>query len=195
MENCHSSQPKLLVRSKSHRPLTQPKSASLPKTPKVRKKRPPLQRFFECHICKCQLEDRACARKHMKQHVAARNAKCEFCRERFTSNELLEYHICGTSGMEFLQIACEYCDQSIQSLVKCVKHLETAHPDRTLYRCQKCPQCFGMMKLRDFHEKYFQHRKEGAFQCELCKNRFEHKSALRKHMTRYHSVRGTTLLT
>lgn len=185
MKICHSSQSDMLICSKSQAQKKQPK------TPKVRKcKPPPPQRFFECYICKCQLEDRAAARKHIKLHAAARSIMCKFCRKRFTPNELLEWHICGNDGMELQQIACEYCDQSFRSLVKCMQHLEAVHSDETFCRCRKCSQYFGMMALRDFHEKYFPHQELGSFQCKLCECKYGYKSSLLKHLAHFHSVKG-----
>lgn len=54
-----------------------------------------------------------------------------------------------------------------------------------MYQCQKCPQYFGMMKLKDFHEKYFQHLIK-RYRCDICSRRFSSKALIERHMERVH---------
>lgn len=193
MKHCHASQLNLVRKNlipaiqSLPRPVSLQKSLTCSKLSKCCiRKRQAAQRFFECYICKCQLEHRRAVRKHLKQHVAARNTKCEICSERFTSNELLQWHICGCDDTKIHKISCEHCVESFDSLVKCMRHLEAVHTDRTLHRCRKCPRYFGMTKIRDFHEKYYQHHKAKPYPCKFCSNTFGRKSALSNHMLHTH---------
>lgn len=125
----------------------------------------------------------------LKQLIARRTKKCTICSGRCTSNELLESHICGrdddATGNN--EISCEYCDQSFRSVTKCMQHLETMHADdRTMYQCRKCVRYFGMLELRDFHEKYFSHVIK-PFQCDICSRKFATKRDIKMHMNNVHS--------
>lgn len=147
--------------------------------------------FFECYICKCQLANHRTVRKHLKQHVAARDTKCKICHHYFTSNELLQWHICGNNDAQFREIPCEYCDESFRSLSKCEQHLENVHvDDRTIYQCRKCIRYFGMKQLRDFHEKYYpQHKK--PFQCDICSRKFAGHADIKRHINYMHTGKGS----
>lgn len=144
---------------------------------------------FECSICGCQLDNRADIRNHLKQHVTVRDIKCEICRELLTLNEMMQWHICGCDDgtTENRELSCEYCDQSFQSVAKCVEHLKTMHADdRTIYQCRKCSQYFGMMQLRDLHEKYYPHVSK-PFQCNICSHKFSSTVRIQTHMQNVHS--------
>lgn len=98
----------------------------------------------------------------------------------------MDLHFCRHDSTD--KIFCDYCDQTFQSneLTKCLRHLETAHADdRTMYQCQKCPQYFGMAKLKDFHEKYFPHPKK-RYRCDICSRRYSSKKLIESHMERVH---------
>lgn len=152
--------------------------------------KPPNGPFFDCYVCKCHLKNSRAVRKHLKHHVAARDTKCQICHESFTSNELIEWHICGSDDAKRSHITCEYCDQSFQSVLQCMQHLEMAHPDRTLYRCRKCTasKCYGMKLLKNLHEKYSSHTVK-KFQCAICSRRFATKIQIKTHMQK-HSTNG-----
>lgn len=112
--------------------------------------------FFECYICKCQLQSLVCTLGHMKHHTTAIKTKCSICGVLHSSGKLLKRHICGG---EICEISCEYCGQSFRSVAKCQQHLESAHMDRTIYFCQKyrCTRYFEMTELKNLHEKYYKH--------------------------------------
>lgn len=149
--------------------------------------------FYECYICKCQLTNRAAVREHLKQHVAARDTKCEICSERFTSTELEQWHICGSNDTKRSHISCEYCEQSFPSVAKCLQHLKNVHSDdQTIYRCRKCfaSKCYGMKLLKTLHEKYRAHPVK-KFQCDICSRRYVDMVQIRVHM-RTHSNASKT---
>lgn len=147
---------------------------------------PPKGPFYECYICKCPL-DRLCAvSKHLKQHVAARDTKCEICREQYTSKELMRWHVCG-SDMKRKQIVCEYCGELFESLLKCTQHLKTAHAnDRSMYQCRICVRYFAMKRLRDLHQKMYPHAVK-SFQCYMCTGKWTTVHQLKRHMRKVHT--------
>lgn len=68
----------------------------------------------------------------------------------------------------------------------CMRHVETTHADdRTMYQCQKCPRYFGMMQLKDFHEKYYPHPIK-PYQCDICLRFFTSKKKIENHIERVH---------
>lgn len=146
-------------------------------------------RCFECYLCKCQLENRKTTRDHLRQHLAARDMKCDSCGGRYTSNELQQWHICGRDDSSIHQMSCEYCDEQFDSLQKCQQHLEAMHTDRTLYRCGKCSKYFGMAQIRDLHESYYQHFQIKIERCKICSIEFTRR-ALINHMKYIHRVEG-----
>lgn len=143
--------------------------------------------FFECDICQCHFENRFAIRKHLKQHAILRDAKCEICRERLTSSELLQSHICGNDVTKMQKISCQYCAESFQSVANCIKHLKDVHNNgRTMYRCRTCVRFFDMAKLKALHEKYYPHPIQ-PFQCDLCSHKFSSKCQIRRHMKKAHT--------
>lgn len=110
--------------------------------------------------------------------------KCSICSNKLTPEELLESHICGND--ETREIACEYCDQTFQSLEKCTQHLDSVHADdRTMYQCRECPSYFGMKQIKKLHEKFYPHTIK-PYKCEKCIRRFTSKDQIKNHMERVH---------
>lgn len=83
-------------------------------------------------------------------------------------------------------ILCDYCDISFNATVKLLQHLESAHDDRTIYKCRKsnCFQFFGMITLRTWHEN--QHKDQPKpFGCDKCGKTFHDKARLSGHLQRH----------
>lgn len=138
---------------------------------------------FECYICKIEFPSKVDVRNHLKLHTAARDMKCVVCQENFTSNEL-DYHMC----LNEKSIVCDYCNTSFNATVKLLQHLESAHDDRTIYKCRKssCPQFFGMITLRTWHEN--EHKDQPKpFACDKCGKCFSDKQCLAGHLQRHNA--------
>lgn len=142
---------------------------------------------FECYICKMGLNSFKEVKKHLKQHVAARDKKCVICKECLTSNELNE-HVCYSNK----SIACDYCEETFNATAKMMQHITSNHEDRIVYKCRKCSQYFGSMRLREFHERKHedQHR---SFACDICSKGLTSKRSLTKHMA-VHSTKSMIVL-
>lgn len=130
---------------------------------------------FECYICKMRLNNISEVKRHLKQHIAARDKKCVICNEYLTVNELNE-HICHHKK----KLTCGYCDRTFDVTSELLKHLENDHEERILYQCRKCSQFYDTIELRRLHEKT--HMVElKPFSCKICLKGFNDKNSLKMH--------------
>lgn len=144
----------------------------------------PRKAEFQCYICKYEPKNYRMLERHIEQHVAARDQKCEICDEQLTSNEL-KVHLCGTET----DLKCEYCTQSFNVTSEILQHLKDDHDSKLLYKCEKCRRCtrfFGMKYLRDLHERLQKEDSENRpFVCGICFKRYKHKSYRDDHMLKH----------
>lgn len=139
---------------------------------------------FECYICKMGFYNISEVKRHLKQHVAARDKKCVVCNEYLTVNELNE-HICHHKK----KLTCGYCDRTFDVTSELLKHSENTHEDRILYQCRKCSQFYDTIELRKLHEKT--HTEElKPFICKICFKGFNDKNCLKRH-AHVHSNQST----
>lgn len=86
--------------------------------------------------------------KHVKK-----SEECSVCKLKFTTDELY-LHLCQQLNNES-NIQCEYCLKLYSSTTKLLNHLRVSHDyyklEKKIYRCEQCPQIFGMAKLMDIH--------------------------------------------
>lgn len=157
---------------KVHEPQPQPKAN-------------PNKKWFECYICKMQMNTCASVRRHLKQHPYSK-LKCEICSQHLASSEAKQFHLCDTVEHS---IKCEYCDGRYQAISALLAHLDCEHVNRTMYKCRKCLKCFAMKQLVDVHEKHHSHPEdERPFACNQCSSRFVEKRVLTTHMNDVHST-------
>lgn len=129
---------------------------------------------FECYICKITHWNKVFIKKHMKEHVAARDKKCSICKEMFTSNELNE-HICHSNDKS---ITCDYCTESFGATLKLLEHLKGSHGEQTIHKCCECNRYFPTVSLRNLHEAF---HKDRPIVCEICSKRFPNIYELKSH--------------
>lgn len=148
--------------------------------------------YFECYLCKIKIRSWTETRTHLKQHVAARDKRCEICNEKLTSNEL-RWHLCETGGM----IKCDYCNRSFNVTTEILQHLANEHDNKIMYRCRICKRYFGMEHLRDLHEKQHEQRaiqpkpiesKARPFTCNVCNRGFTSSNTLKCHESIHQSM-------
>lgn len=130
---------------------------------------------FRCNLCKLELETEEALNNHQIEHKNYR--KCEICK----INANPETHLCSTEN----SILCEYCDESFTVTTKLLKHLEEAHEQKKLHRCEKCPKFFSMIRLRELHmEQHMNEPCQAQFICKICSKNFANKNGLYIH-TKY----------
>lgn len=139
---------------------------------------------FECYICKLSM-NKSAIRQHFKQHVLARNKKCDVCNERCTPKEL-NWHMCASEK----SIRCEYCAKSFGAIVKLIRHIEAEHEtEKIQHKCNKCSRFFGTTLLRDLHEIHHKVEEE-IHACKICGRTFGSVKRLTAHSNR-HLVQST----
>lgn len=140
-------------------------------------------RGFECYLCKIKVGNYHAIRRHMTQQHE-RDKKCDVCKMPLTSNEL-KMHLCGTEKT----IDCDYCKQQFSATVDILKHLDDAHAQKRLYRCENCPTFFPMPILKEYHAA--QHVVvPKLFICEICSKRFATNNSLRLHMDTHNAEKN-----
>lgn len=82
--------------------------------------------------------------------------KCSVCKSVLTTDELY-LHLCQRTNdnNESDTIRCEYCLKSYGSTMQLLNHLRVGydrkHVQKKFYRCEQCPEIFGMAKLMEIH--------------------------------------------
>lgn len=134
-------------------------------------------RTFECYQCRVPFKSLADTRLHLnKHHIIIRKMKCNICRNRMNHKEF-DQHLC----FDLQTIQCEYCLLSFKTSACLLKHLDSLHEEKQLYRCEHCPRFFPMALLKEFHTR--QHTIIAkTFKCELCPKRYGTKTTLLNHM-------------
>lgn len=136
-------------------------------------------RSFECYRCKEKFLSCWKTTVHLRQHYAAEKFKCNVCGTRFTVLDDYNRHLCqGTS------IACSYCNETFDTTVALLNHLEHSHDEKTLFKCQKCAQFYSMELLKQIHmRQHVEVESEDSkpYGCNVCKKRFSTRLSLRNH--------------
>lgn len=104
---------------------------------------------------------------------------CVVCRERYEKCRINQ-HLCTLEH----SIICEYCSQAYSSTNRLLDHLKSAHTERNMYRCLKCPKLFGMIVLKNIHER--SHDIINPFPCNICSKSYMKPDSLQRHQKRDH---------
>lgn len=134
---------------------------------------------FECYRCKEKFPSSWKTSVHLRQHYAEEKFKCNICGVRFVMYEDYNRHLCQGSS-----IACSYCNESFDTTIALLNHLEETHDKKTLFKCEKCAQFLPMELLKQIH--MLQHIEVESddtkpFGCNVCKKRFATRLSLRNH--------------
>ncbi|XP_055311515.1 zinc finger protein 878-like [Sitodiplosis mosellana] len=140
------------------------------------------EKSFQCYLCRAIFSTAKELRVHMERHE--RDQKCEICKTELTLDELSS-HLCG----EKRSIGCEYCSNEFTITLQLVEHLETAHENKKLYKCEKCPIFFASIGLKEFHMKSHEHDAPRPYVCKVCSRAFAKKILLRYHTERHTKIR------
>lgn len=142
-----------------------------------RVKRP--NRTFECYRCGEKFSSSWKTSVHLRQHYAAEKYQCNVCRARFVVWNDYNRHLCqGTS------IACSYCNETFFNTIALLNHLDQAHDEKTLFKCQKCARFYSMELLKQIHmQQHVDVESEDSkmYGCTICKKRFSNRLSLRNH--------------
>lgn len=101
------------------------------------------------------------------EHVK-RAEKCSVCKSELTTDELY-FHLCqrtnNNNGSDTTTIRCEYCLKSYGSTMQLLNHLrcvghDRKHEQKKFYRCEQCPEIFGMAKLMEMHMSTHPHKEQ-----------------------------------
>lgn len=136
--------------------------------------------IFECYKCKEKLSSFWKTHIHLKKHDAEEKFKCVVCGMRFVQWDEFNQHMCqGTD------IKCAYCDEIFVATNSLLNHLDRAHDEKTLFKCEKCGRFFSMLLLKEIHMVQ-QHLNENTedikpFVCKTCKKGFGSKISLKSH--------------
>lgn len=136
-------------------------------------------RSFECYRCKEKFFSAWKTSVHLRQHYAAEKFKCNVCGARFIVWDDYNRHLCqGTS------IACSYCNETFDTTVALLSHLDNSHDEKTLFKCQNCAQFYSMELLKQIHmQQHIEVESEDSkpYGCNVCKKRFSTRLSLRNH--------------
>lgn len=114
-------------------------------------------------------------------HVQVKNKQCSVCESRLTIIELGN-HLCNSDEKE---IVCEYCSVSFSTTITLLEHINIH--DQKLYKCEKCPKFFPMIRLKELH--MLNHKFEPkTFICKICSQSFVNESRLKAHRDNQHTT-------
>ncbi|XP_031621086.1 zinc finger protein 845-like isoform X2 [Contarinia nasturtii] len=145
------------------------------------KRRIARMKYFQCYLCKIDMDSKEALRMHMKLH--SRDHLCDVCKVAFTLKEL-NYHLCDNEG----SICCEYCQQTFTTTIKLLEHLKS-HQKKKLYRCDECFKLLPMIKLKQYHMR-LSHTQPKLFTCTICSKAFTTKSLRNIHEKSHNAVRS-----
>lgn len=128
---------------------------------------------FECHKCRQKFKDRNSLSKHLREHKVETPHKCTIC-GMYYSEINFKRHLCKGNSVQ-----CEYCTESFETTLTLLEHLETHELNKILRKCEKCPKLVETKYFFDCHME--QHQIGATYQCEICKQLFDHCSTLCAH--------------
>lgn len=163
MQTHRKDQPRI-VTSKLKRKLNQPKHK------------------FECYLCKKTFPTSTSAWDHMRVHNKDYRS-CFVCRERYVRSQG-DKHLC----IQQQPISCEYCSKAFSSTKRLLEHLVSAHNERKMYKCCKCTKHFGMIFLKNIHER--SHDTVIPYNCNMCSKSYSMLELLTSHQRRDHMNQG-----
>ncbi|KAK7080819.1 hypothetical protein SK128_020996 [Halocaridina rubra] len=123
------------------------------------------------HIMKCSVEIASDASGRITDRRIVEETKCKFCKEIFSSCQLLEKH----SAQEIYN--CDVCRESFTSC-----KARRVHNKSHKYRCSECCATFSCKTKHEVH--MLLHSKD--HRCPSCHENFHTRLELRKHMKNAH---------
>lgn len=76
---------------------------------------------------------------------------CIVCRENVSKNEIYRHLCMAMMVCEPRRKPCEHCGKQFSSTLNLLRHLDMAHMDKKIHKCDRCQQVFGMKLLMDYH--------------------------------------------
>ncbi|XP_055595968.1 zinc finger protein 28-like isoform X2 [Uranotaenia lowii] len=153
------------------------------------------ERNYNCNLCQSRFRSWIDLRRHQIQAHKLNKTKCEICKKKFISPQMLLKH------QEKYKTAygCDLCDFSCHEDTALVEHVEDEHPEKVL-KCTSCSKNFGNRSLLEQHNisqakcrgKMFTlasrrfHGKGTVAVCNLCKMAFERSKEVVSHFDRKH---------
>ena len=113
-----------------------------------------------------------------KEKCETTSIKCGRC--RFVAKSTLELR----GHAKFVHLTCKFCNKFCNNLIIMDEHMKTNHPREYRPVCEPCKMLFPNANTLEAHKKK-KHTKN--YSCQVCKDRFEHKSELMKHMKHVHT--------
>ncbi|KAL0809111.1 hypothetical protein ABMA28_012735 [Loxostege sticticalis] len=118
--------------------------------------------------------------KKKKKRNNRRDAQCETCGKKLTSNAMIWVHRKLHSGVK--DYKCTYCPKAFALPMYLESHIRT-HTGEKPYQCQKCPRAFSTQGNLLRHDLV--HTGIKPYQCPACGNCFKQSNSMKLH---YHTV-------
>lgn len=142
-----------------------------------------------CDVCSLIFEDISDYRAHLNIHND-NTFKCVFCGKRFKGERYLNCHIADKHTLK-----CEHCEQSFQTNILLMRHMEVEHCEQTLaVKCDHCELTFRDNKTLALHlkkvkreekEKNYEIKIENV-QCGICEVLLDSDIASENHFDEFH---------
>ena len=157
---------------------------------------------IRCDLCQNVFKDETTLSAHMIKHIPkAPTFKCQICRAKFDSTEILIEHVkqahpdrmqtvkCenGRSTGDFLK--CKICQFEFNSEDAFALH-QASHIDKK-FKCIKCGAKFTSNQSLTSHMET--HDKDKVYTCSVCKKEFARARALRIHLLIHKNNKGSSV--
>jgi KRAB domain-containing zinc finger protein len=116
-------------------------------------------------------------RNHIKQDPDSVLYQCQYCGKALASEETKNDH-----EAVFHMYECIKCDAKLGSDEELAEHLQKAHSDEMVLRCEFCAQDFADKGALAVHVSQLHPKK---YKCELCEKQFSKKTSFDRHQQKY----------
>lgn len=142
----------------------------------------PLNRQWQCSICKRDFQHQYTLMRHLSTHTNERNFSCDECGKSFRQLSTLSQHRAIHSVQR--PYSCELCSKSFNRISTLISHRKT-HSDVKPYKCHICQK--GFHQKGNLRNHIFIHTNERPYRCQHCNKGFNQMSNLVCHKLKTHS--------
>ena len=80
---------------------------------------------------------------------------------------------------------CPYCDKQLMTLTNIKEHILQKHEKNTPFKCEQCPQAFGIKSKLKSHIEIVHRR----VKCDICDQEICNKLLLKRHKAKVHGIK------